>query len=83
MKRRMALIWAILAALADRSETIADQVDITQSVMEHNGQYKLNVVQYHIDLCFEAGYISQVGDSKPARLRLTWKGHEALEAHQS
>jgi len=76
----MALIYAILAALAERPETSVLSTEIVDAVLDHNDRYKLDVVHYHVDLCMEAGYIRKIGNTDvPHRLQLTWNGHEALD----
>ena len=42
-----------------------------------------DVLQYHVDLCKQAGLIRVKRSGSTARLQLTWTGHEELQAHRS
>lgn len=81
MKRDMDLIRDLLFLLEDRSEDCVLEVDSFSG-------YSKAEVQYHLNLMYEAGFIS----AEPARsstsdriilvlpFGLTWQGHEFLDA---
>ena len=81
MKRRQELIRKILewfekvdSPWSDLPDTLADPCD---------GQLlDAAVIQYHIDLCEQAGFIRVKPGEKP-QIQLTWAGHEELDARRS
>ena len=81
MKRRQEVILKILAWFekiespwSDLPDTLADPCD---------GQLlDAAVIQYHIDLCEQAGFIRVKLGQKP-QAQLTWAGHEELDARKS
>ncbi len=40
------------------------------------------IIQYHVDLCEQAGFIRVKPGSRP-QVQLTWAGHEELEARRN
>ena len=75
MKRNKKLILKILRFLRDN--------DGGTDLPDFNG-YTAAEVQYHIDLCQEAGFVRLTESSlmdEPSRYLLTWAGHDMLEAN--
>jgi len=87
MKRDMDLVRLILFAFEDRNE-----VTMVRSTEINVEGYEQFAVMYHVNLMCEAGLLScerVVSKSSPDRLvdahpfRLTWQGHEFLDAARS
>jgi len=83
MRRNMALILKILEYV--ERELTAER--LTQGIpYPRFRDHRHEEVQYHVELCHEAGYLvrqhphPQLEDDAPTMSKLTWKGHEALDA---
>lgn len=76
MRREMKLICLILAHV-ERASACGNI-----RVPEVPG-YEQHIVEYHVELCAEAGYIERTRDGSSGKIiaihRMTWHGHEALE----
>ncbi len=76
MKRDMSLIKAILKWVEANG-----QYGGRFSVIPSLPGYEDNDVQYHADLCEQAGYFTAVRSQGGVLVQcLTWAGHEALDA---
>ena len=77
MKREMKLICMILAYV-EQSRVIGG------IPLPEFDDYRTCDVEYHVNLCDEAGYLDIVvssHDKRPVSIhRMTWQGHEALES---
>ena len=78
MKRDMRLIVKILRHIRDSATPVA-----FADVPDFEPEYTAIQTTYHIELCTEAGFLKRnnIGlYGEPGALRLTWQGHEKLEA---
>ncbi len=77
MKREMRLIYLILDYV-EGALTIGDI-----PLPEFRDYQRNEIIEYHVRLCSEAGYLNIVSDPAtklPTRIELmTWNGHEALD----
>ncbi len=80
MRRQIELIRQILAFLAERDETWVEQRIVLDALDGHaKGSKRSEIVDYHIDLCLQAGFLArEQKDPPPFRLQITWQGHEFL-----
>ena len=82
MKRDMALILRILRCLRSRG----DDTDTGFSpAPDYEPEVSEKRVMYHLDLCVQAGFLEHhpppsVNRGGPSAWRLTWQGHDWIEA---
>lgn len=78
MRRQMKLIKAILQACSEYPDTSISQAALIDAI--DGAEYRDKaVVEYHLGLCRQAGYLEQDGTRGKYDWRLTWNGHEALD----
>ncbi len=74
MRRQMAVVHAILRWFSGHAEPWAPFPELADSPAQ-------DVVQYHVDLCMQAGFVQKQPHTsgQAPRWQLTWAGHEMLD----
>jgi len=81
MKRRQEVILKILKWFQNTDSPWTDVPDTLADPC--NGQLlDAAVIQYHIDLCEQAGFI-RVKPGETPQVQLTWAGHEEIDARKN
>ncbi len=81
MKRDMELIYLILAYAEEHGD-----LNNRKRCVPNFDEYDPDYIDYHVRLCEEAGYLKASWPSGNRRghvQRLTWQGHEALDASRT
>ena len=79
----MSLIREILRWLADQPSTWVDQRSLLDALDgDDDSDARRAVVQYHVDLCCQAGFELKSAGQTPS-YQLTWIGHDKLEQAES
>ena len=84
MRRQQALINRILRWLADQPDPWADERVLVDALDGDDDTERARaIVQYHLRLCSQAGYIigQDAGsvDASIQQWQLTWSGHELVD----
>ena len=82
MKRRHELILKILEWLESRSSPWEEHPSELADPVTGEPVAK-DVLQYHVDLCGQAGLIRVKSGGSAPQLQLTWAGHEELNARRT
>ena len=82
MKRRHELLLKILEWLESRSSPWEEHPSELADPVTGEPVAK-DVLEYHVDLCGQAGWIRVKSGGSAPQLQLTWAGHEELNARRT